>query len=242
MRFTVELLLNENTIPKDKNRMILSLLKSVIESYDEEIYRDMYIENKTKRKNMTFSIYMKNAKFLRDTIEILDKRIILNISSSDLELAITIYNSFMLSKNKEIKLKDGLIIIPTKIQMKKKEIISDNYILVRTLSPICIRDHNGNNKDTWYYSLDETKGEEIFLRNLRYQLLEEFGETRKIDIDNLRFEVLENKNIKIKYYDIVIPSNKAILKLSGKTYLLEYMLDSGILNLKSSGFGMLERL
>ena len=58
MRFTVELLLANEIIPKDKNRIILSLIKHNFSSYDKDYYSELYETNKI----ITF-IYIWNCKF-----------------------------------------------------------------------------------------------------------------------------------------------------------------------------------
>ncbi len=46
MRFNVELLLDNENIPKDKNRIILSLLKHNFNSYNGDYYSEIYEEGK----------------------------------------------------------------------------------------------------------------------------------------------------------------------------------------------------
>lgn len=79
----------------------------------------------------------------------------------------------------------------------------------------------------------------FFLENLKVQARLKFPDKQK-DIDVLQIKVLQNKEVKVKYYDIVILSNLATFELTGKNYLLEYFYQSGASSLKSAGFGMLD--
>ncbi|QNO13738.1 hypothetical protein HYG86_02670 [Alkalicella caledoniensis] len=57
MRFRVEILLDNDLIPKDKNRIFLSLLKRCFETNDKEYFNSLYKDDK-KPKSFTYAIYM----------------------------------------------------------------------------------------------------------------------------------------------------------------------------------------
>lgn len=231
MRIGVELNLEHELIDKDKNRMILHLLKSLFEKYDKKLYRKYY--DIPKRKKFTFSLYLgKDIKFLREYIHIPRRKINLNLSAYDDEEMTRIYNCFENAKGKVFLISDNSIKIGNIKVLEEREII--NNMIFKTMSPISVREHDGNNKNTWYYNIESEKGYEVFLNNLKYQIKEELDE----DID-INIKVLNNKLIKIKHYDIVIPANKCKLGMSGSLKQIEYLYKSGIGSNKSSGFGML---
>ena len=239
MRFTVELELEKDSFPKDKNRVILSLFKTVFQDYDEEFYQSVYSKGNTSRKSFTFSTFLGlDSKFHRDSIEIPSKKIMLNLSTYSMEFGMGFYSSMVKNKNKELNISGNLITIRNISLVKEEKIISD-FAILKTMSPICVRSHSGNNKETWYHSLDTQEGIEVFTDNLRIQLLEEFGISRIVDIEQMIIEVLNCKTTKVKHYGIVIPANLCTLQISGAPYLIEYLYQSGIGSLKSSGFGML---
>lgn len=238
MRFSVELLLENEHISKDKNRIMLSFLKHTYENYDKEYYKSLYEEGRCKRKSFTFSVYMPNCRFEREEIIIPNKKIILNFSTVDMKDGIYFYNSMVKSKYKPYKFKDNSIII-NRINMNKEKVIKEDNAIFTTMSPIVVRKHNGDNDETWYYSLNEEKGKEIFIENLKYQLLDYFGDEVKYDLKDIQFEVLKNKEVKVKHYGIEVLSNICLLKIEAKQYILDYLYKGGIGALKSSGFGML---
>lgn len=239
MRFNVELILENENIPKDKNRIILSLLKHIYESYDKDYYKSLYEDEKSKIKNFTFSLYMPSCKFGREEIVIPDKKIILNFSTDDMRDGISFYNAALASKGKAYKIKDNSLTI-TKINMNREKAITNDYAIYSSMSPIVVREHKGDNEKTWYYSLNEENGMEIFKENLKYQLLDSFGEERRLDIEEVEFKVLRNKEVKVKHYGIEVLSNICMLKIQAKPYILDYIYKSGIGSRKSSGFGMLD--
>src|SRR5699024_5222476 len=132
-----------------------------------------------------------------EEIIIPDRKIIWNFSTSDMNEGIFFYNAVLANKRKPYEIKNNAITI-NRVNMNKEKVITNNYAIYSTMSPIVARQHNEDNKKTWYYSLDEEKGREIFKENLKYQLLDNFGEERKLDIEEVDFQVLRNKEVKVK--------------------------------------------
>ncbi len=239
MRFNVELLLENETIPKDKNRIILSLIKHNFNSYDKDYYSKLYEEIPNKMKSFTFALYMGNCKFLREEIVIPEKKIILNFSTYDIREGIVFYNGFLKNKGLEYPIKNNSIKV-NRINLNREKVVKGNEAIYTTLSPISVREHCGDNKKTWYHSLSNVDGQEVFMRNLKYQLKDEFGENRILDIEEIEFEVLENKEVKVKNYDIEVLSNICHLRIKGKPYILDYLYKAGIGSQRSTGFGMVD--
>jgi CRISPR-associated endoribonuclease Cas6 len=239
MRFNVELLLDKKAIPKDKNRIILSLLKHIYESYDKDYYKSIYEEEKNKVKDFTFSLYMPNCKFTREEIIIPEKKIILNFSTADMRDGVFFYNAILSNREKPYNIKGNSLTV-CNINMNKEKLITEDYAVYSSMSPIVVREHKGDNKKTWYYSLNEEKGKEIFINNLRNQLLDNFGEERKLDIEEIKVEVLGSKEVKVKHYGIEVLSNICKIKIQAKSYILDYLYKAGIGSRKSSGFGMVD--
>lgn len=239
MRFNVELLLENEIIPKDKNRIILSFLKHNFSLHDKNYYYQLYEATPNKIKSFTFSLYMGNCKFLREEILIPDKRIILNFSTYDMHDGITFYNAIMGNKGREYLIKNNTITI-SRIHLNKEKPITDNDLEYKVLSPILVREHTGDNCKTWYHSLNDIKGQEVFMNNLKYQLKNVFGESKILDIEEVAIEVLNNKEVKVKHYGIEVLGNICNLKVKAKPYILDYIYKSGVGSQKSSGFGMLD--
>lgn len=238
MRISAEFLLNEDNIDKDKNRIFISILKSCLSSYNEDIYKKMF-ENGPVRKTYTFSLYMPNSEFTRDKIIIPDKKVIFKLSTADLEDSIHLYNSLLQNIRKTFTVKENVLSL-NRISIDKEKSIYDEQVIFTSLSPIIARRHNGNNRDTWYFSLNDEEGKTVLLNNLKIQLLEKFGQERVLDIEDVKVEVLANKEVKVKNYGIVVTGNLCKLKIYSKPYILEYIYKSGVGGHKSMGFGMLD--
>lgn len=237
MRFKIDLLLDTDEIPKDKNRMVLSFFKSILEKYDEESFRYYYEEGSTKRKQFTFSMYMPNCKFNRETITIPDKKITIFFSTGDLKTGFIFANAFIKAKGKVITYLD-LNMKVSNLFIYEDEQILEEVCIFKASSPIVVREHNRDTNKDWYHNLSEKEGMDLFLENLKIQILGDLPEAR-YDLDDLSVEIMRNKPVKVKHYSIEILSNLATLKIHAKTYILKYLYDTGIGSLKSGGFGML---
>jgi CRISPR-associated endoribonuclease Cas6 len=239
MRFSVELLLDSEKIPKDKNRMILSLLKHNYSSYDENYYYELFEKNSNKMKSYTFSVYMGKCEFLRESILIPSKKIILNFSAYDMKDGIMFYNSFLNNKGIKYHIKGNSLTI-NRINLIKEKPIMKNEVIFRSLSPISVREHNGDNKTTWYHTLNDKKGQEVFMNNLRYRLFNYFGQERKYDIEEVDYQVITNKEVKVKHYGIEVLGNICKLKIKAKPYILDFLYKGGIGSQTGTGFGMVD--
>lgn len=238
MRFRVRFKLEKENIPKDKNRFILSFFKSAFSSYDFGYYKSLYEEDKIKQKSFTFSVYLPEAEFTRDEIIIKSKTFDLDYSAYEDYDALMFYNSILNILNKRVYLKNNSITAIRLIKLDEKEITSDSVIF-KTISPISVREHEGDNKNTWYHSLDTRKGQNIFYKNIKCQAISQFGEGIEKDLKDTKIKIIKNKIVKVKHYDIAIPANLAVFRMEAKPYLLDYFYKAGICSQRSTGFGML---
>ncbi|MPW24505.1 CRISPR-associated endoribonuclease Cas6 [Alkalibaculum sp. M08DMB] len=240
MRFSTELLLDNELLPKDKNRIIISVLKTCFSSYNKDYFENLYEINPNLTKDFTFSLYLGQCKFLREDILIPEKKIILNFSAFNIEDGIMFYNSFLSNKSKQIHIKNNVLTI-NKINLIKEKLIYNDTVILKTLSPIVVREHCGDNQKTWYHSLRSEEGQVIFRQNLEYQLKDAFGERVQYDCEGLKVEFSDSlKEVKVKNYGIEVLSNIGKVKVTGQTYILDYLYKAGIGSKRGSGFGMVD--
>ncbi len=240
MRFNIELLLQNEMIPKDKNRLVLSMLKSFYGTYSQEYFKTLYKDEPNKVKDFTFSLYLKECRFLKDEIIIPSKKIILNFSTYNYEDGIMFYNSFLSNKHKKHPINNNIFSIG-KISMVKEKTIFDNHVVFKTMSPIVVREHHGDNKKTWYHSLISNQGKAVFMDNLRHQLEDVFGERTIPDLKNMDIDIPQDcKEVKVKNYGIEVLSNIVKLRIKAQPYILDYLYKAGIGSKRGSGFGMVD--
>lgn len=241
VRYKVTIQTSKREIPKDKNRIILSLIKHQLSQSDTELFDDWYRTGKAKEKDFCFALYMKDCIFHRETIEIPNREIIITFSVYDLVEGIRIYNSFIRGIGNDYSYRDEITLTIKSVNLLNEKNIINDKVVFQCQSPCVAREHAHDNSKTWYHSLSDEKGKQQFLENLKLQASLKFPEKME-DIDKLQLKVLKNKKVKVKHYDIVIDGNLALFELRGKPYLLEYFYKAGAGSLKSGGFGLLRKV
>ncbi|OXZ29889.1 CRISPR-associated endoribonuclease Cas6 [Finegoldia magna] len=238
MRFNVNLILSDKEIPKDKNRMFLSFIKHSLSKNNERCFENLYGKGITNRKSFALASYLPGAIFNENTITIPNKKIKLTISVVDMKLGVEIFNSMMGSVNNTYKYKDCELTTKSVKLLREKKIENSTEIF-KTLSPIVIRDHVREDNKDWFYDLNDSKGQELFVRNLKFQLEEEMPES-KYFLEELEVEVLKNKKTVATNYGINVQCNLCVLKINAKSEILEHIYKSGVGSFKSQGFGLLD--
>ena len=230
LRFSFE---NE-IIPIDYRSFIVSFIKHCLEEYDEDIYKKMYNNDNPVMKEFTFSVYLPQAKFNKETIALNKKAMIINISNYNTRLALIMYNAF----NNYYRKKESYIIKNNKfkvthIYMKKLTDVKEDNIIIEMLSPIISRHHVKGQKDIYALASDNNF-EEIVKENISSVI-----ENYKLDfnLENLKIIPLKTKTVNIKLYNSMRPGNIGKFQLKGTPELLTFLYKSGIGSLRSSGFG-----
>lgn len=240
MRYQIVISLDSDEIPKDKNRMFLSFLKHHIAENDKRFFESLYIKGETNRKDFTFSLYMPECEFLRETIRIPNKRICLNFSTHDMSAGIQFYNAMINGRGREYSYK-GITMKIEKIELKQEKTFMIESATFKSLSPCVIREHDGKTNKDWFYSLDSKKGRTLFVENARGQILESIKDS-SYDLADIRISLIKNKEVTVKHYGIEVLANICMFKMEAKPYILEYFYKAGIGSFKSTGFGMLSSL
>lgn len=239
MRFEVIFELPDKRLPTDYRRMFVSFLKKAFEESNSRYFERQYLAEKTKMKNFVFSIYLPEFEKIQEEIIVGEQWLKMFFSSSDESDGLNFYNAVLRMKNKEYFYKQYRI-IPTRIRLLQEKIIRDEKAVFKSLSPIVVREHSGDNKKTWFHSLGTEEGRTIFSENLKNQLKRAFSDEHNADFEQLRCEVIQSREIKMKHYRVVIAANSAIFSVEAKPYVLEYLYKSGVGANRSRGFGMLD--
>ena len=94
MRFKLYFTLENSQMPIQFRKSIISFFKHSLMNYDEEYYKEYYNEKDTIIKNYSFSTYFKQKSIQGEKIILEDDKFELNITTSDYETGIVLYNSF----------------------------------------------------------------------------------------------------------------------------------------------------
>lgn len=166
----------------------------------------------------------------------------INFSTSDAEIAINFYNAFLAMKNETILWGNDLTTTIKKVDIVTLPPIVTEKIQVRTLSPIICRHHNQETRKDWFYTYDDKEFLPILKRNMTFKLVDRLGETARYDLEKLTLTPIKMKKTVIKHYEKQIAGSIGTLEVTGKAYLLNEFVDSGVGSLTGSGFGMVEKV
>ena len=147
MRLKLNFDLENESLPIQYRKSVMSFIKLSLSEYDEQYYKKYYNDKDTIMKPYTFAMFFRSPKFENDRIIIKDKRLELNISIADYETSIILYNAFNHQKNKKFSLdKNSWILKNINISLDKK--FDSEEITIKFMSPLVVRSHL-ENKD--YY-------------------------------------------------------------------------------------------
>ena len=151
MRFKFLFTLANEKFPIQYRKNIMSFIKMSLQEYNEEAFDNLYHEKDPIMKPYTFSVFFKNPKFQEDSILLEDKKVELNFSIQDYNIAINIYNSFNHHIHKAFPLAQNFMTLQ-KISIIPEKQIKTDEIMVKFMSPLVVREHNNETKKDYYYS------------------------------------------------------------------------------------------
>lgn len=235
MRFKFLFTLVNEKFPIQYRKSIMSFIKMSLQGYDEKEFNKLYHAKDPIMKPYTFAVFLKNPKFEENFILLEDKKVELNFSIQDYNIAISIYNSFNHQLHKSFPLIQNSMTLQ-KISIIPEKQIKTDEILIKFISPLVVREHNSETKKDYYYSFQHEKFQEMLRINIR----EEIKNTdipEKL-VENFSIEAVNGKKAVIKFYEKQIETSLGVYKLKGNPELLNYLYKSGIGSKRSSGFGM----
>lgn len=237
MKISVKGRMKENKISIGYRMFVLSMIKKILSDYDEEYFKSIFFYGNKKSKKIkpfTFSTFFRDYKINKDFIDVNgDVNII--ISSADMKLMMILFNGFM-----NMKTYGDFIKLSVNVKNERK-IVKDEAVF-KTLSPIYIKDKNGNDLDVQ----DENYNDEfnyyadIILRSYRGYGL---NKPLKFEPLDMRKTVVkeEIKGFKDKTGEkyIYIKAYLGIFKLSGNIDDLNLLKELGV-GARRSGFGNID--
>ncbi len=219
MTIKINVSLLEKNIPIDYRRLILHLIKSVIEKEDKSLFDKYYSD--TSKKPFTFWTKLIGAKFFENYISLEKNEITFCISTNNTKLAFVLYNGFKSIRKTSFEIgKTNKLFIENVKVIGEKEIV-DNEIIINMLSPLVIRKHVKGEKDK-YFLFNEDGFNEQFL----------YATENKIEI-----EAVKCRKVIVKAYGTNIPSTLGIFKVKGDINSLKNAYLCGLGSKTSAGFG-----
>ena len=235
MRFSLMFKLEKAEIPIQYRKTIISFIKYSLMEYDEKYYRKFYNNKDNIIKNYSFSVYYKQDSIQGEEVILKDNTLNLNVTVLDYETGIILYNSFNKQRFKKYPLKNNSMELQNISMLAEKEINSDK-ILIKFLSPLCVRKRQ-NLKD-YYYSYSSKKFQEVLKINIKEQI--KITDIPEEFVDNFTIEPIDAKKIVVKFYEKYIECSTGKFEISGDKQLLKYLYQSGMGSKHSAGFGMFQ--
>jgi CRISPR-associated endoribonuclease Cas6 len=233
MKLIIDFDMSKDNITSDYRYACLSYIKKLLSNNYPEKYDELYVEPTIKA--MTFNLYLPNA-VMGKQIVVPTKCCKLTISSFDKELIMDLYNASIKYRYKPVNFPDNLLLVPKYSKIEIPKTVKQNNIVLKTQSPILVRNHNKENNTDEYLTFED-QNFNIFLN---------------ININNLlKSQSFENDSVEL----IPIKANTTSVILKGRyckasygTFLLKtenielvnFLYSSGIGSKRSLGFGMFE--
>lgn len=234
MRLKLYFDLENERISIQYRKFLLSFIKFSLSNYDKEEFDKLY-NNENVIKPYTFAVFFYGPKFLEEEIILKDKKLELNISIEDYNIAVKLYNSFNHQKQKEFLIPNNKMILRNISLIQEKEIKEDT-IEVKFVSPLIVRDRNQLKRTDMYYSFGNEKFKSTLKINIREQL--KISNLPEDIINTFDISPINAKKIIVKFYEKKIEASVGTFELKGDKKLLDYLYKSGMGSKHSSGFGM----
>lgn len=243
MRIEVIFDAEDKKFPMGYRMMITSVIKKSLELADEEYFRDLYYyeEKKNKRiKPFVSSVFLRRYEIQNDEFILNDSGSII-ISTPDYNFGITLYNGFL--KLKSHQYRDYKITI-NRVILKKENVVNEEKILCRTLSPVVITDKN--KKPVSIEDIDKFNEELNYIADLSLETYRGYKLKRNIAFTPVRMKkivakekITDFKNISSKDY-IYIEAYSGQFYLEGDIEDLRLLMQLGIGFRRSECFGLID--
>lgn len=235
MRFKLYFNTENEYIPIQYRKNIISFFKKSLSEYSNEYYEKLYHEKDTTIKPFTFAVFFNKPEFKEDEIILKDNKFEISLSVEDYEIAIILYNSMNNQKYKKFSLNKNSWTLQNISMLMEKE-IDANKINIKFLSPLIVRSRI-NQKD-YYYSAMQNEFKEILKINIKEQL--KISNLPKEIEETFEINPIKAKKVIIKFYEKKIEGSLGTFEILGDKELLNYLYKAGIGSKRSSGFGMFE--
>lgn len=236
MRLKLVLKLQNEVLPIQYRKNILSFIKKSLSEYSEEYYKKLYDDKKPTIKPYAFSVFFKNPKIEGEQIILQEKEFEINLAIQDNEIAVALYNSFNHQKNKSFPINSNTWKLTNIIMLPEKSITSES-INIKFQSPLVAR--NRQEQKDYYYSFTNP---EKFLETLRINIKEQLQITDMPSeiVNTFKISPIEPKKVIVKFYEKQMETSVGTFNIEGDKRLLEYLYKAGMGSRRSSGFGMFQ--
>ena len=234
MKILLQFVLKNNKLLVDYRRVFLSFFKRVLsEIADGEYYEKYYFT--PQRRNFTFAVNLPYPKFTKSEITLGKNELRLTFSTADKTTGFVFMSAFIKQKGKSFPAPLGNTFTLTNVTQQVEKQTNSNEVLVKMLSPLCIREHNEEENSDIHYSIESDSFQEKANDIIQGQLLESgFDEDM---VSSFSIKPVSGRKTVVYHYGNYIECSLGEFILSGDKAIINYLLQSGIGSRKSAGFG-----
>lgn len=215
--------LENELLPIQYRKSIMSFIKLSLSEYSQEGYKMLYNNRDNIIKPYTFAVFLLNPIFEDENILVESKKFELNMAIENYNIAIMLYNSFNHQKRKAFPLHNNSMILQKIVLLPEKE-IKEEKIIIKFMSPLVVRSRQ-EGKD-YYYSFGDEKFLEILKINIREQL--RISNLKTDEVEHFKIEAIQPRKTVIKFYEKQIECSLGTYYISGNKELLEYLYKAGM--------------
>ena len=237
MRLKLSMELENENLPIQYRRNVISFIKLSLSQYDEESYKKYYNNKDNIIKPYTFSVFFRYPQFKENIIIIKDRKIEINFSIAEYDAAIILYNAFNHQKNNKFSLDKNSWTLKNINIMHEKDIDQEEAV-IKFMSPLVVRERI--DKKDYYYSYSSDNFLEQLKNNIKEQL--KISKLSSEIVNGFNIEAVQAKKVIVKFYEKKIETSTGIFRITGDKQLLNYLYQAGIGSKRSSGFGMFKIL
>jgi CRISPR-associated endoribonuclease Cas6 len=217
---------------------LISFFKKSLTEYQNGSLYDTYYAPAVY-KAFTFAPFLYGARLDKGEFDVSKRRMDLLWSTGDLAAGVDFYNAFHQQMRKDFLLPDGNTMRLQKIHLEHEQRVTSDIIVVRFLSPLCVRSHDKITNKDLYLSIERDGFhevcKEIVLNQIKGFLLEQ-------TLESFDIHPIEAKKTIVPYHGGKLETSLGTFRLEGHPELLTFLYQSGIGSRRSSGFGCFDIL
>lgn len=233
LQFRLRFLLENNVLPKDKDKLGVSFLKASVMEYNKDMFDKLYDKSKSVIKTYTFSWYSPGARFEKTQITLDKNELILLFSDADEIELLHFFNAFQLMKYKKYPM-NGNSMQLVSVHAQKLDDIKENEIVVRFQSPLIVRKHNKEDNSDIYYTYNMDGFEDALKDNVGI-FLQKTG--IKADMKGFGIQAVKAKKVVIPVFGRNTDATLGIFRITGSPELLNVLYASGMGARRSEAHG-----
>lgn len=238
----LQVIFETNRLPVSYHYLFVSVIKQSVSCSNDKMIQELYTyegKGNKKSKNFTFSIFLEGYQKEQDEF-LIDGHVKWNISSSDSEFMLYLYNGLMEKRHFQYK---GYELCVREVNLMPERMPKKEKVLCKTMSPIHIKNQRGKTlapvdegfHEAFQYICNQTIQNAVG-RSLQSEILFKPLSMKKVIVKQKHdaFKQLNNESI------LYVEAYQGTFELEGNVQDLQVLYQIGLGMRRSQGFGNIE--